>query len=83
MFVRLNYDKEIKLIFRRMSFNHKFEDGFALFFNLGCHRWKTVAARFEAPSYVLDSGEGCCTVKNINFETDLTTLMMKVSTFKL
>ena len=62
MFVRLNYDKEIKLIFRRMSFDHKFEDGFALFFNLGCHRWKTVAARVEAPSYVQESGEECCVV---------------------
>ncbi len=68
MFRRLNYEKEIKLIFRRMLFDRKFEDGFALFFNLGCHRWKTVAARVEAPAYVLDSGEGCCTVKNINLK---------------
>ena len=63
MFRRLNYEREIKLIFWRMLFGRKFEDGFALFFKLGCHRWKTVAARVDAPSYVLDSGEECCTVK--------------------
>ena len=51
-----------------MSFDSKFEYGFALFFNLDCHRWKAVAARVEAPSYVQDSGEGCCTVKNINLK---------------